>query len=83
MYTLDTWQQSATFDPANPNQMIQEHYTALPGGYSSFYFNKVPNTSSLEGLAEAAGMSFGWKLGLAVGVAGILYMAFAKAKRKR
>jgi len=83
MYTLDTWQQSATFDPANPGQMVQEHYTGLPGGYSSFYFNKVPNTSSLEGLAEVRGVSFGWKLGLGIGIAGILFMTFGRRRRRR
>lgn len=49
MYQLSTWEQTPTFDPYNPNQAIVERYTALPGGYGSFYWNKQPTTSTLSG----------------------------------
>jgi hypothetical protein len=51
---LATWEQSPTFDPYNPNQIIREVYTGIPGGYGSFYFNKVPTTTSLNGALGSA-----------------------------
>lgn len=85
MIGLDRWAQSPVFDPANPGQMVQEHYTGLPGGYSSFYFNRVPtNASALSGaLAEAQGVSLGIKLGLVAGLGAILFMVYGKKRRRR
>lgn len=57
MHALATWEQSPTFDPYNPNQIIREAYTAIPGGYGSFYFNKVPTDSKLQGLGTATGFA--------------------------
>ena len=48
MLALKTFEQTGVYDPNNPSQRIREVYT--PGGYSSFYFNRVPNESSLKGL---------------------------------
>jgi hypothetical protein len=41
MHIASQWQQVPTFEPDNPYQQIQEHYTGLPGGYSSYYWNQV------------------------------------------
>lgn len=49
MHLATTWQQVGTFDPSNPNQRAIERYVGVPGGYGSFYFDKVPTTSSLMG----------------------------------
>ena len=59
MHSLATWEQSPTFDPYNPNQIVREAYVGIPGGYGSFYFNKVPTTSALQGLGSglSAGLS--------------------------
>jgi hypothetical protein len=65
MISLDQWKQSAVFEPDNPGQQIQEHYTGLPGGYSSFYWNRVPTQATLQGLRDAATAS-GIKTGLLV-----------------
>ncbi|MGH7179883.1 MAG: hypothetical protein ACREJC_21080 [Tepidisphaeraceae bacterium] len=46
MHILTQWEQSPTFDPYNPNQIIREpNNIGIPGGaYGSFYFNKQPTT---------------------------------------
>lgn len=49
MLSLDTWQQSATFNPADPTQKKIEKYVGIPGQYASFYFNRVPNPGTLKG----------------------------------
>ncbi len=48
MLALKTFEQTGIYDPNNPTQVIKEAY--VPGGYASFYFNRVPTTSSLQGL---------------------------------
>jgi len=63
MHQLTQWQQTGTFDPYNPNQIIREPrntYPGQPGGYGSFFFNKVPTTVTevLSGLRGSAGTSF-------------------------
>lgn len=50
MLSLDTWQQSATFNPADPTQKKIEKYVGIPGQYATFYFNRVPNPGTLKGL---------------------------------
>jgi hypothetical protein len=54
VHALKTYEQTAVFDPTDPTQRIRTVYTALPGGYGSFYWNVQPNESSLQGLG--AGM---------------------------
>lgn len=49
MLSLDTWQQSPTFNPADPTQKKIEKYAGIPGQYATFYFNRVPNPGSLKG----------------------------------
>jgi hypothetical protein len=58
MHMLSTWEQSPTFDPTNPNQQVVERYTALPGGYGSFYWNRQPNTSVLGGALQGLNGGF-------------------------
>lgn len=53
MVSASRWQQSPLFEPANTGQMIQEHYTGLPGGYSSFYFDQIETGATLAGLGHA------------------------------
>jgi hypothetical protein len=55
---MQQWEQSPTFDPYNPNQIIREPDNTwgpgMTGGVSSFYFNKVPTTvQNLQGLRGA------------------------------
>ena len=54
MYALATWEQSPTFDPYNPGQIVREQYVGIPGGYGSFYFNQKPTGSSLSGAGLSA-----------------------------
>ena len=82
MILMSSWQQSPLFEPDNPGQMVQERYTGLPGGYSSFYFNRVPNDAVLQGssLAAAQGSKVGWVLGALFGLAAVAYMTYAVNK---
>lgn len=50
MQMLYGWEQTAVFNPADPTQKKIETYTGVPGGYSSFYFNRVKPAGSLMGL---------------------------------
>jgi hypothetical protein len=61
---LDQWQQSAVFNPGDPTQKKIEQYTGIPGGYSSFYFNRRPVQGQLDGpftsgIATGAGVTIG------------------------
>lgn len=49
MLSLDTWQQTAVFNPADPTQKKIEKYVGIPGQYATFYFNRVPNPGTLKG----------------------------------
>lgn len=50
MYALTTYEQTAVNDPINPNQISREALVGIPGGWGSYYWNKVPTGSSLNGL---------------------------------
>lgn len=82
MIKLDQWQQSAVFEPDNPGQQIQEHYTGLPGNYSSFYWNRVPVEATLSGVfaeARSKGVKAGLIMGALLAVGSLVYL---RAKRK-
>jgi hypothetical protein len=47
MQVLKTFEQTWQFKPGDPNQYQREAYVGVPGGYGSFYFDRVPNTATL------------------------------------
>ena len=49
---LDTWQQTAAFNPADPTQKKIETWAGIPGQRASFYFNRVPNQGRLMGVGD-------------------------------
>jgi hypothetical protein len=55
MHQMTQWQQTDQADPYNPNQIARQPDNTwgpnATGGVSQFYFNKVPNTAQLSGLA--------------------------------
>lgn len=56
MQQLQTFEQTGMFDPTNPDQIVYERYVGIPGGYGSFYFNRVPTaTQRLNGLRGLRG----------------------------
>lgn len=57
MHVIKTYEQSGIFDPTNPTQYKREVFVGgtAPGGYASYYFNTVPNTSQLSGLRGGLG----------------------------
>jgi hypothetical protein len=76
MHSLATWEQSPTFDPTNPNQIVREAYVGIPGGYGSFYFNRVPTesklSSALNGLgAGLTGLPVWGQVAILAGLAGL------------
>lgn len=56
MHLLKTFEQTAVFDPTNPNQRVIAQRIGVPGGWGSFYFNQIPTTANLNGLG-AGGFS--------------------------
>lgn len=46
---LDTWQQTAVYNPADPTQKKIETWAGIPGQMATFYFNRVPNPGTLKG----------------------------------
>jgi hypothetical protein len=88
MHSLTQWEQSSTFDPYNPNQIIREPNNTWPGqgGYSSLYWNKKPTTPSqvLGGLGAALTDIPVWGQALIVGglaaVAGFYGMKYVGPK---
>ena len=67
MTSLSTWEQSAIYDPTNPNQRTYVYYTGIPGRYSSFYYNRVPTTAKLQGVFDSMP---DWTTALLVGLLG-------------
>lgn len=69
MQLLSAWEQTAVFNPADPTQKKIERYAALPGGYTTYYFNRVQPGGSLagaalrgpfsDGIAKGAGLVIG------------------------
>jgi hypothetical protein len=77
MLALKTFEQTAVFDPNNPDQAIREAY--VPGGYQSFYFNEVPTTAQLRGLGSLGTMPAWAQIAVvALGGAAAGYFAMSK-----
>jgi hypothetical protein len=69
MHSLTQWEQTPTFDPLNPNQIVREPNNTYPGqgGYSSLYWNKQPTTvGQVLGGMTFAGLP-AWSQALIVG----------------
>jgi hypothetical protein len=81
MLSLETWEQTAIFDPADPTQKKIEKYVGIPGGYGTFYFNKVPTTSQLQG-PFTDGISTGAGVGIGLVIASVVLGAGAWAAHK-
>ena len=51
MLMSTTWQQTAVYNPTDPTQRNRVVY-ASPQGWSSYYWNRVPDAGALQGLGE-------------------------------
>ncbi len=71
MVSLETWEQTALFNPADPTQKKIEMYAGIPGQYASYYFNKVPTTSTLKGVFSD-GLETGAGIGVGLVIASLL-----------
>lgn len=49
MLMSTTWEQTAIYNPNDPTQRNRVVY-ASPGGWASYYWNKVPDAGTLSGL---------------------------------
>lgn len=73
---LDTWEQTAVFNPNDPTQKKITKYAGIPGQYATFYFNRVRTPGELKGpftsaIGTGAGIAFGMLLAsVAIGAAG-------------
>jgi hypothetical protein len=84
MNLLRQYEQSGVYDPRNPAQRTRTVWTN--DGYNTFYFNRVPNESSLHGMRGLNDFSTtfaGWPSWMQVGLVGLLsagvgYFAMAK-----
>lgn len=50
------YEQTGIRDPSNPNQQQYIQYAQIPGGYSTWYVNKIPSTATLSG----GGLGLAW-----------------------
>jgi hypothetical protein len=84
---LTQWEQTGIYDPLNPNQKSYLYYTQVPGGYGSFYYNKVPASAKLQGALGALATSDALTalvvgaVGIGLGFLGYRYMP-GKVKAK-
>jgi hypothetical protein len=78
MLSITQYEQTAVYDPTDPTQVIREVYT--PGGYSSFYFNRVAPTVQLKGLGAGWADIPSWAqiAIVAAGAIGVGYFGMAK-----
>lgn len=51
---ITTWEQTGIYDPSNPDQRSYTRYVGIPGGYGTFYVNKVPTSAKLLGVLDSA-----------------------------
>lgn len=77
------YEQTSMFDPTNPNQVIREQYAQIPGGYGSWYYNRVPVTAKAlggVGLGDAFDTLPGWmQLGLVGSIGAVVgYFGYKK-----
>lgn len=49
MQMLTQWEQTAVFNPSDPTQLKIARYAANPGGWTTYYFNRVKPTGALAG----------------------------------
>lgn len=82
MHLLKTFDPTTTFDPMNEGQVSHLAWT-YPNGYWPSMYNRVPDTSQLQGLGSASSIWAGlpsWGQALAIGgVSAVIgYAAMAK-----
>ena len=70
MHLLKQFDQTAVFDPGNPNQRSRIVWTN--DGYNSFYFNRQPNDSSLNGLRDFSTTFSSWPSYVQIGLVGAI-----------
>ena len=77
MHMLSAWEQTAVFNPADPTQLKIERYAANPGGYTTYYFNRVKPGGSLAGASLRGPFKDGIAqgMGLVVGATAIAFFA--------
>jgi hypothetical protein len=79
MLMSTTWQQTAELNPSDPYQRTRAVY-ASPGGWTSYYWNRVPNAGVLNGLgAGFSSLPAPAQIGIVTVVGAIAgYLAYAK-----
>jgi hypothetical protein len=72
MHMLSAWEQTAVFNPADPTQLKIERYAANPGGYTTYYFNRVKPGGSLAGATLRGPLTDGIAQGMGLVIGGTL-----------
>jgi len=74
-----TWEQTAVWNPQDPTQRNRVVY-ASPGGWASFYWNRMPPAGELKGLGVGfSGLPQAAQIALVVlGSAVVGYVGYAK-----
>lgn len=71
MLMSTTWQQTLEYNPNDPTQRNRVVYA--PGGYTSYYWNRVPDAGVLNGLgAGLSAMPTAVQVGLVALAAGVV-----------
>lgn len=78
MLMTSTWEQTAVYNPNDPTQRNRIVWTN-PGGYASFYWNRVPDAGVLNGLgAGFTSLPSVAQIGIVTAIAGIVgYAGYA------
>lgn len=79
MLMSTTWQQTAELNPSDPYQRTRAVY-ASPGGWTSYYWNRVPDAGVLNGLgAGFSALPQMAQIGIVTAVSALVgYLAYAK-----
>lgn len=81
MHLLKQYEQTAVWDPTNPNQRSRTVYTNA--GYNTFYFNRQKPDGTLNGLGDFSTTFAAWPGWMQIGLVGAIsagagYLLMAK-----
>lgn len=78
MLMTSTYEQTLTYNPNDPSQVIREAWA--PGGYTTYYYNRVPDAGALKGLGLSfTGLPQWAQVGLVFAASAVVgYVGYAK-----
>lgn len=82
MHVPYQWRQTGVYDATNPGQKVEIHYTGLPGGYSSFYWNPEAVAGNLMGLPTLDKTTWGF-IAAGAGLLGLGAVLFLRSRKQQ